>query len=261
MCGIVGIVSYKDVVQDLVKGLLKLEYRGYDSAGIATIDDGKIRLLRRKGKVAELREALAENPIHGNIGIAHTRWATHGEPSEINAHPHISDEVAVVHNGIIENYASLRLEAEKAGFVFKSQTDTEVITALITLNLKKGLSPLHAAFDTLKRLEGAFAVEVLFQKNPKFIIVARKGAPLAVGYGRGEMFVGSDAVALSAFTDTITYLEDCDVALITKDDVKFYTFEGKQVHRDKVESFIKEDETGKGGYPNFMLKEIKLLHN
>lgn len=256
MCGIVGIVSDKDVVNDLIRGLLKLEYRGYDSAGIATVKDGKIELLRRKGKVAELEKALQENPIHGCTGIAHTRWATHGEPSEVNAHPHISDEVAVVHNGIIENYAALRVEAEAKGYVFKSQTDTEVITALMTLNLQQGLSPLHAAFSTLKRLEGAFAIEVLFKKNPNFIIAARKGAPLAVGYGKGEMFVGSDAVALSAFTDTITYLEDCDVALITKDNVKFYTFSGHQVQRDRVESFIKEDETGKGGYPNFMMKEI-----
>ncbi len=256
MCGIVGIISDRDVVQDLIKGLLKLEYRGYDSAGIATLFDGKIQLLRRKGKVAELQTALADHPIQGNIGIAHTRWATHGEPSEQNAHPHMSDEVAVVHNGIIENYAVLRSEAEANGYVFKSQTDTEVITALITLNLKKGMSPLHAAFEAFKRLDGAFAVEVLFRRNPKFIIAARKGAPLAVGYGKGEMFVGSDAIALSAFTDTITYLEDCDVALITKDDVKFYNFAGKQVQREKVESFVTGDDTAKGNYPNFMMKEI-----
>ena len=217
MCGIVGIVSGKDVVVDLIKGLSKLEYRGYDSAGIATVNNGIINLSRCKGKVSELKLSLDRKPIFGTIGIAHTRWATHGEPSEINAHPHVSDEVAVVHNGIIENYLPLRNEAEQEGYVFKSQTDTEVITALITLVLRKGYKPLQAVFYVLQKLEGAFAIEVLFRDYPDFIIAARRGAPLAVGYGKDEMFIGSDAVALSAFTDKLTYLEDGDVAVVTRD--------------------------------------------
>lgn len=256
MCGIVGIVSGKDVVVDLIKGLSKLEYRGYDSAGIATVNNGIINLSRCKGKVSELKLSLDRKPIFGTIGIAHTRWATHGEPSEINAHPHVSDEVAVVHNGIIENYLPLRNEAEQEGYVFKSQTDTEVITALITLVLRKGYKPLQAVFYVLQKLEGAFAIEVLFRDYPDFIIAARRGAPLAVGYGKDEMFIGSDAVALSAFTDKLTYLEDGDVAVVTRDKAEFYTSDSDSVQREKVECSVKNGETDKKDYPNFMMKEI-----
>lgn len=256
MCGIVGITSYKDVVEGLIYGLLRLEYRGYDSAGIATLTDGKIELCRAKGKVADLVDKLKGCKVKGNIGIAHTRWATHGEPSEVNAHPQTSDIVSVVHNGIIENYAELKRQAAAKGYVFKSQTDTEVITALITLNRKEGMSPKQAVLNALHMLKGAFAIEVLFADEPDMLIGARSGAPLAIGYGDKEMFIGSDAIALSPFTDKLSYLEDGDVVIVTPNGAEICDNEGNPVTRAVVTSSAKDAAIGKGDYRHFMIKEI-----
>ena len=258
MCGIVGAVSAKDkdIVSDLLTGLKRLEYRGYDSAGIAVItESGAIDTRKAKGKISSLEEKLKAEPAKSNIGIAHTRWATHGEPSEVNAHPQTSDVVAVVHNGIIENYAALKAElADK--YVFKSQTDTEVITAVITVNLKDGMSPKDSVASALKRLKGAFAIEVLFANHPDFIICARKGAPLAIGYGKGEMFVGSDSLALCPFTNKITYLEDGDWAVITKDKVEIYDASDKPVKREITTSSADKNSVDKGFFDHYMQKEI-----
>ncbi len=258
MCGIVGAVSVKDkdIVSDLLTGLKRLEYRGYDSAGIAVISkSGAIDTRKAKGKILCLEEKLKAEPIKSNIGIAHTRWATHGEPSEVNAHPQTSDVVAVVHNGIIENYAALKAElADK--YVFKSQTDTEVITAVITVNLKNGMSPKTAVSSALKRLKGAFAIEVLFANHSDFIICARKGAPLAIGHGKGEMFIGSDSLALSPFTNQITYLEDGDWAVVTKDKAEIYDASDKLVKRKITTSSADKNSVNKGFFDHYMQKEI-----
>ena len=200
MCGIVGIVGRENVTPFLLSALKRLEYRGYDSAGIATLNGGKIEYCRAKGKIRALEDKVSRHEVLGSTGIGHTRWATHGEPSERNAHPQFSDKVALVHNGIIENYEELKLDCLKEGYEFTSETDTEVIVALITLNIEAGLSPKEAVYKSIERLVGSFAIEVIFSGYPDMIIGARRGSPLAVGYGEGEMYIGSDALALALFT-------------------------------------------------------------
>src|SRR5690349_11098735 len=219
MCGIVGILGREAVADQLVDALKRLEYRGYDSAGVATLESGQLMRRRAEGKLKNLEKRLREEPLAGTIGIGHTRWATHGKPTEVNAHPHATEHVAVVHNGIIENYRELREELEKSGAKFVTQTDTEVVAHLVSRELKKGLSPADAVAAALPKLRGAFALAFLFAGKDDLLIGARKGSPLAVGYGNGEMYLGSDAIALAPFTDTISYLEDGDWVEVTREGV------------------------------------------
>src|SRR5690348_9642671 len=204
MCGIVGIIGRSAVAPLLVDALKRLEYRGYDSAGVATLENGHLARRRAEGKLRRLEERLAADPLSGLIGIGHTRWATHGRPSENNAHPHATERLALVHNGIIENFKELREELEADGRLFRTETDTEVIAHLVTRNLDAGMAPEKAVQEALKRLEGAFAVAILFEGNDDLLIAARRGSPLAIGFGEGEMYLGSDAIALAPFTDTIS---------------------------------------------------------
>ena len=213
MCGIVGILGREPVAGALVDALKRLEYRGYDSAGIATLEEGALQRRRAEGKLVNLESKLDKEPMQGTTGIGHTRWATHGAPTEVNAHPHMTPRVSVVHNGIIENFRSLRQELEAAGAKFSTDTDTEVIVHLITQNLDTGMAPAKAAATALKRLEGAYALAIIFDGESDLMIGAREGSPLAVGHGEGEMYLGSDAIALAPLTDTITYLEDGDWAI------------------------------------------------
>src|SRR6478736_3617233 len=210
MCGIIGILGREPVAEEMVEALKRLEYRGYDSAGIATLEDGHLTRRRAAGKLKNLEKRLTLEPLAGTSGIGHTRWATHGRPNEVNAHPHATDKVAVVHNGIIENFRELREELESRGAKFESETDTEVVAHLVTDEMKKGRSPAEAVDAALPRLRGAFALAFLFEGEDDLLIGARKGSPLAIGYGDGEMYLGSDAIALAPFTDTISYLEDGD---------------------------------------------------
>ncbi|MDA0261247.1 MAG: glutamine--fructose-6-phosphate transaminase (isomerizing) [Proteobacteria bacterium] len=257
MCGIVGIIGRTAVADQLLNGLKRLEYRGYDSAGIATITEGRIDRRRAEGKLINLAKQLDINPIAGEIGIGHTRWATHGVPNEANAHPHATDRVAVVHNGIIENFRELRAELEAAGRTLASETDTEVIAHLITHYLEKGnLDPIGATEATLKRLEGAFALGIIFAGHPELMIAARRGSPLAVGYGDGEMYLGSDALALAPLTKRLTYLEDGDWAVLGPQSVAIKDANGNPVERIVQETKLSGAATGKGGHPHFMLKEI-----
>ncbi len=222
MCGIVGILGQGPVAGPLVDALKRLEYRGYDSAGIATLEDGKLVRRRAEGKLRNLEALLQQQPLHGSAGIGHTRWATHGRPTENNAHPHATDRLAVVHNGIIENFRELRDELIAKGHQFVSQTDTEAVAHLVTEAINQGLSPEQAVAASLPRLKGAFALAFLFQGEENLLIGARRGAPLAVGYGEGgEMYLGSDALALAAFTDTITYLEDDDWVILRRGSAVF----------------------------------------
>ena len=222
MCGIVGILGKGPVAPLLVDALKRLEYRGYDSAGVATVTDGHIERLRAPGKLHNLEEKLAAHPLAGETGIGHTRWATHGGPTEHNAHPHATARVAVVHNGIIENFRVLREELQAKGVVFETQTDTEVVPRLVTEAMDRGLSPKEAVAETLKRLEGAFALAFLFSGEDDLLMAARQGPPLAIGYGDGEMFIGSDAIALSGLTDKVTYLEDGDWAVLTRHSAEIF---------------------------------------
>ncbi len=215
MCGIIGIIASDMVASGLLEGLRRLEYRGYDSAGIATLVDGRIECRRAEGKLANLARRLDHQPVQGAIGIGHTRWATHGLPTETNAHPIATGRVAVVHNGIIENFQALRQELEGLGHVFRTDTDTEAVAILATHFLEQGLSPREAVAKTLARLDGAFALAFLFAGEHDLLIGARRGSPLAVGYGDGEMFLGSDALALAPLTRRITYLEEGDWAVVT----------------------------------------------
>src|SRR5918999_806054 len=208
MCGIVGILSRQPVAPLIVDALKRLEYRGYDSPGIATLEARQLTRRRAGGKPVNLEARLKADPLYGAAGIGHTRWATHGAPTESNAHPHATDRVAIVHNGIIENFQALKREIRAAGREFQSETDTEVVAHLITMGLERGLKPVEAMAETLKRLEGAFALAVLFAGEEDLIVAARRGSPLAIGHGEGEMFLGSDAIALAPFTDALTYLED-----------------------------------------------------
>lgn len=256
MCGIVGIISNRQVTPLLIDGLKRLEYRGYDSAGVATLVDGKIERRRAKGKIVNLEKKIAENPLPGTIGIGHTRWATHGVPNEANAHPHATKHVAVVHNGIIENYRELRDELKELGHVFESETDTEVVVHLISQKIEEGLSAEEAVKQSLKRLKGAFALAIVFAGRDDIIIGARKGSPLAVGFGEGEMFLGSDALALAPLTQKIMYLEDGDWVVLTHTSATVYDENGVEAKRPVVQSAASGAMIGKGGYRHFMLKEI-----
>ena len=256
MCGIVGILGRDPVAAALVDALKRLEYRGYDSAGIATLDGGQLGRRRAEGKLRNLEAKLAREPLAGNIGIGHTRWATHGRPTESNAHPHATDQVAVVHNGIIENFRELRDELEKKGATFDSDTDTEVIAHLVTEEMKKGASPAAAVTASLARLRGAFALAFLFTGEDNLLIGARKGSPLAIGYGDGEMYLGSDAIALAPFTDSISYLEDGDAAVLTRTSVEVRDAKGGKVERGVIKSSAAAFLVDKGNYRHFMAKEI-----
>lgn len=256
MCGIVGIMGKKNVVPDLLLALKRLEYRGYDSAGIATIENNQIQRRRAKGKINQLEEVLKAQPLRGDIGIAHTRWATHGAPNEINAHPHATDQVALVHNGIIENYEALKSELEAQGHIFTSETDTEVVVHLITSYLNKGLGPQEAVFKALPRLNGAFAIAIIFPQNPDLMICTRQGSPLAVGKEGEELFVGSDALALAPLAQNICYLEEGDYALIETGKVTFFDKDQHQVTRTVQKTQLTGAAIGKADYRHFMQKEI-----
>lgn len=256
MCGIVGIVSSKNVVPSLVEGLKRLEYRGYDSSGIATLVGGDVTRCRAKGKLLNLEEKLKSSPVTGTIGIGHTRWATHGEPSENNAHPHATERVAVVHNGIIENYAELKEELAQHQVRFETETDTEVIAHLADYYLKQGENPEMAAHKTLDRLRGAFAVVLMFKGESNLLVAARQGTPLAIGYGDGEMFIASDSYALSPLTRKISFLEDGDRVVVTNDNARIMNAKRKPVERAIRITAQSGGTTGKGEYRHFMLKEI-----
>lgn len=258
MCGIVGAVAQRDVSEILVEGLRRLEYRGYDSAGVALLDhQGELSRVRRLGKVNELAEAVKESGVEGRIGIAHTRWATHGEPSEANAHPHISNEtIAVVHNGIIENHGPLREKLQGLGYRFSSQTDTEVIVHLVHHELKSADSLLTAVQRAVAQLDGAYGTVVMDKQQPDQLIVARSGSPLVIGHGFGETFLASDQLALLPVTRRFSYLEEGDVAQITRAGVTVFDVNGAPVEREVIESTVEHDAGGKGGYQHFMQKEI-----
>ncbi len=255
MCGIIGIASNKPVSINIVNSLKKLEYRGYDSAGLATLSNNLIDEKKCSGRVEELEKILFKNPSKGNIGIGHVRWATHGVPNIINAHPHSSEEVSVVHNGIIENSDELKKDLESQGFKFKSQTDTEVITLLVTQLLEKS-EPLEAVYKTLKKLKGSFALGIIFKNFSDIIIGARRGSPLAVGYSNEENYLGSDSYALKAMTNKISYLDDGELCMLTKNHVAFYDVNLKKINK-KIHT-VSDDEnvSDKGDYKNFMSKEI-----
>jgi glucosamine--fructose-6-phosphate aminotransferase (isomerizing) len=256
MCGIVGILGNGPVAPLLVDALKRLEYRGYDSAGVATLEDGHLTRCRAEGKLTNLEERLQRQPLVGHAGIGHTRWATHGAPSERNAHPHATERVAVVHNGIIENFKALREEIAEAGRELATETDTEVIAHLVTMALDRGLSPKDAMAETLERLEGAFALAVIFDAEDDLMIAARLGSPLAIGHGQGEMFLGSDAIALSPFTDSITYLEEGDWAVVTRSGAVIYDEEGREVTRPITHAVGTALLVDKGNHRHFMAKEI-----
>ena len=256
MCGIVGILGREPVAGLLVDALKRLEYRGYDSAGVATLEGGQLARRRAEGKLRNLEARLAREPLAGTIGIGHTRWATHGRPTEHNAHPHATERLAVVHNGIIENFRELRDELEKTGAKFGSDTDTEVVAHLVTHEMKNGHSPAQAVAAALPRLRGAFALAFLFAGENDLIIGARKGSPLAIGYGDGEMYLGSDAIALAPFTDAISYLEDGDSAVLTRKSVEVRDAKGSKVERAVLRSSASAFLVDKGNYRHFMAKEI-----
>lgn len=256
MCGIVGIVGRQPVAPLLVDALKRLEYRGYDSAGIATIENGKLDRRRAQGKLANLERELAIHPLAGTTGIGHTRWATHGVPNETNAHPHFSGNVAVVHNGIIENFNELREMLKADGYVFASQTDTEVVAHLVAQGLKQGLTDRQSAQRAISLLRGAFAIVILFGGGRNLLVGMRNGPPLAVGHGEGEMYLGSDAIALAPFTDRITYLEDGDWCVVTSDGVEIFDTEGMPALRAMQRSVGSSLLVDKGNHRHFMQKEI-----
>jgi len=256
MCGIIGIIGKGEVAPLLIEGLRRLEYRGYDSAGIVTLVDGRFERRRAQGKIANLESLLKKDPARGTVGIGHTRWATHGLPSEINAHPHATDRVAVVHNGIIENFRTLRTDLEGRGHGFESETDTEVIVHLLTRYLNDGATPQQATAKALARLEGAFALGILFTGCHDLMIAARRGSPLAIGFGAGEMYLGSDALALAPLTRSICYLEEGDWAEITQAGAVIHDEAGKVVEREIRVTAAAGADAGKGNFAHFMLKEI-----
>tara|TARA_B110000438_G_scaffold171536_1_gene163907 strand:- start:76 stop:1893 length:1818 start_codon:yes stop_codon:yes gene_type:complete len=255
MCGIIGIASNKPVSINIINSLKRLEYRGYDSAGLATLNNNNINEKKCSGRVEKLEKILFKSPAAGNLGIGHVRWATHGIPNEINAHPHSSEIVSVVHNGIIENSSNLKKELELKGLKFKSQTDTEVVTLLISEFLKSK-SPLESVFETLQKLKGSFALGIIFRDFKDMIIGARRGSPLAVGYSTGENYLGSDSYALKTMTNKISYLDDGDICVLTKDSVNFYDIKKNKVNKKVF--ILSEDKniSEKGDYKNFMSKEI-----
>jgi glucosamine--fructose-6-phosphate aminotransferase (isomerizing) len=260
MCGIVGMIGRRPVAGAILEALKRLEYRGYDSAGIATLEGGRIKNLKVSGKLVNLEQRLAKEPLRGEIGIGHTRWATHGKPTEANAHPHSTAKVAVVHNGIIENFRALRDELRGKGHVFASETDSEVIAHLVTHELQSGLAPGDAVVSSVRKLAGAFAFVVLFEGEAALLIGASHGAPLAVGFGEaeraGEMYLGSDALALAPFSETITYLEDGDVVVLGHGGAAFLDATGAPVERRKVKSQASAFLIDKGNHRHFMAKEI-----
>jgi glucosamine--fructose-6-phosphate aminotransferase (isomerizing) len=256
MCGIVGILGKGPVADALVNSLKRLEYRGYDSAGIATVSEGHLGRRRAQGKLANLEDSLRVEPIGGNTGIGHTRWATHGAPSERNAHPHMTGGVAVVHNGIIENFRKLRDELEELGARFATDTDTEVIVHLISREIEQGARPHAAVSGVLKRLEGAFALAILFAGEDDLMIGARRGSPLAVGHGDGEMFLGSDATALAPFTSRVTYLDDGDLVVLSRSGARIFDQRGEETRRAEKISQASALLADKGNYRHFMIKEI-----
>ena len=256
MCGIVAAAAQRDVAPLLIAGLKALEYRGYDSAGLAVLEAGQIHRVRAKGKVREMEALYLAKPFPGGTGIAHTRWATHGVPNEANAHPHMVGRVTLVHNGIIENYASLRVELQAKGYVFTSETDTEVMAALVDVNISKGMSLREAVLVTVRELEGAYAIAVISRDEPGRVVGARRGAPLLIGVGIGENFLGSDAQALIQVTNKIIYLDEDDVVEISRESVQIYTLDGKPVERPVHESELSADAVERGEYRHYMQKEI-----
>ncbi len=256
MCGIVGILSSTDVAERLLDGLRRLEYRGYDSAGIATDHDGAILRRRASGKLVNLATELAAHPLPGRTGIAHTRWATHGGPTTNNAHPHATNEVAVVHNGIIENFKPLREELVARGRVFTSETDTEVVAHLISEKVERGMDPVAAVREVLPLLHGAFALAILFRQHPDLLIGARLGSPLVVGHGDGEMYLGSDALALAPLTQRIAYLDEGDWVVLTRDGAQVYDRDNAPVERAITISGVTGELVSKGNHRHYMLKEI-----
>jgi len=257
MCGIVGAVAQRDISEILVEGLRRLEYRGYDSAGLAVVDNqGQMGRLRRVGKVKMLSDALDEHPLHGGIGIAHTRWATHGEPSEANAHPHVSDYIAVVHNGIIENHEPLRELLIERGYRFDSETDTEVIAHLVHWELLKGGTLLDVVLRVIPQLRGAYGTVIMDKRDPNVLVAARSGSPLVIGRGVGENFIASDQLALLPVTRRFMFLEEGDVAEITRRSVSVFDKQGNPVERAEIESNAQYDAGDKGAYRHYMQKEI-----
>ena len=256
MCGIIGVLGNHEVAPLLVESLKRLEYRGYDSAGIATVNDGRLDRRRAVGKLVNLSDLLVHEPLAGKAGIGHTRWATHGAATTVNAHPHRSGPVAVVHNGIIENFRALRAELARAGIAPETQTDTETVALMTRLFIDRGLSVREAAVATLQKLEGAFALLWLFEGEDDLMIAARKGSPLAIGHGDGEMFVGSDAIALSPFTDRITYLAEGDHAFVTRRGAEIFDAEGRRANREETRIDLSSTRVEKAGYKHFMAKEI-----
>ena len=255
MCGIIGIASNKSVTPNIIQSLKKLEYRGYDSAGIATIANNFIDEKKCTGRVDNLEKILFKNPSKGTLGIGHVRWATHGTPSQVNAHPHSSEDVSVVHNGIIENSNDLKKNLEIKGYKFKSQTDTEVITFLLT-DFLKNFDLIDAIHKTLEMLSGSFALGIIFKKYNNIVVGARRGSPLAVGYGPEENYLGSDSYALKSMTNKITYLDDGDVCILTKDKIEFYNSENKKVNKEILTLSNEKYSAEKGDYKDFMSKEI-----
>lgn len=256
MCGIVGILGREPVAERLIEALTRLEYRGYDSAGVATLDANHLERRRAEGKLKNLETSLRRSPLPGHTGIGHTRWATHGKPTEYNAHPHTTDNVAVVHNGIIENFRELRVQLEQKGARFVSDTDSEVVAHLVESYLREGYSPQKAVKASLPRLRGMFALVFLFKGHDDLMIAARKGSPLAIGYGNDEVYVGSDAIALAPFTDAITYLEDGDCAVLTRKIHVIYDAKGAVAHRETLKSGASSLQVDKANYRHFMAKEI-----
>ena len=257
MCGIVGAVAQRDISEILIEGLRRLEYRGYDSAGLSVVDDaGKMTRLRRLGKVHNLAEAAAETALNGGIGIAHTRWATHGEPSEANAHPHVSGPIAVVHNGIIENYEPLRELLKERGYIFSSETDTEVIAHLVHWELEQGGTLREAVLRTIPQLRGAYGTVILDSRDPHVLLAARSGSPMVIGLGVGENFIASDQLALLPVTRRFIFLEEGDIAEVTRRHVTIFNNQGEEVQRPDIESNLQYDAGDKGIYRHYMQKEI-----
>src|SRR5256714_172708 len=256
MCGIVGILGRGPVADQIVDSLKRLEYRGYDSAGVATLEGNKLERRRAEGKLKNLEAKLEAKPLAGHTGIGHTRWATHGRPTENNAHPHSTERVAVVHNGIIENFRELREALEKKGTVYKTETDTEIVLHLVDDMLKNGVKPVEAVRATLSQLRGAFALGFIFASEENLMIGARNGPPLAIGYGEGEMYLGSDAIALGPLTDTIAYLEDGDWVVLTRNSAVVYDKNNAVVRRDALKHTAATSLVDKANYRHFMAKEI-----
>ncbi|MUG04690.1 glutamine--fructose-6-phosphate transaminase (isomerizing) [Bombella sp. ESL0378] len=256
MCGICGVVGHRPATPIVFEGLRRLEYRGYDSAGIATVEHGKLSRCRAAGKLDNLKHALEKTPLSGTTGIGHTRWATHGAPTTQNAHPHHAGQVTIVHNGIIENFAALKQRLETKGRSFETETDSEAVAHLLDDYIQQGLSPKDAAFATIKQLQGAYAIAMIFEGHDNLLIGARHGAPLAVGYGEGEMFLGSDSLALAPLSNQISYLEDGDWCVLTRDHVEIFDAHGDVAHRPIQTTSLTTGQIGKDGYRHFMEKEL-----